>query len=324
MSIENGVVTLLDLMTLTRQEADMVSSQFVTEPELVGYIQNSYKDLYNLLVTSYGEDYYASIPATITTVGNQDKYDLPNGNNTFTDSENNTITPPAFYKLLGVDLQLSPNNPQGYITLKTFPFSERNRFAIPNFASFWGFTNVRYRLLGDQLWLTPIPASGQRIRLWYVPRPNNLINTFNTATTAQSTTITMSANDMESVTVGMNVFGSGILPNTVIISKDSPTDATMSLAAQGTYSQTPLQLFDYNTPIDGIAGWEEFVVIDAAIKCKDKEESDCQVLIARRMKKEKDIEGIAANRDPGTAARTADVMTDIWNTNNQGNGYGDR
>jgi len=324
MAIENGVVTLLDLMTLIRQEVDMVSSQFVTEPELVGYVQNSYKDLYNLLVTAYGEDYYASIPATIVTVGSQDKYDLPTGNNQFLDGEGNTITPPAFYKLLGVDLQLSPNNPQGYITLKTFPFSERNRFAIPNFASFWGFTNIRYRLLGDQLWLTPIPASGQKIRLYYVPRPTNLINTIIGGVTAQSATVNVSANQIGSCAVGQNVFGSGILADTTIIAVDTILNTiTMSKVSQGT-STTPLQVFDYNTPIDGIAGWEEFIVIDAAIKCRDKEESDVTVLVARRMKKEKDLEGIAANRDPGTAARTADVMTDIWNTNNQGNGYGDR
>lgn len=318
--MESGVVTLLDVMTLVRQEADMVNSQFVTEPELVGFIQNSYKDLYNVLTTAYGEDYYCAIPVTIVTQGNRDVYDLPNGSNTFQDNNQNVITPPPFYKLLGVDYQLSPNNPQGYITLKTFPFSERNRFAIPNFASFWGFTNLRYRLRGNQIWFTPIPNAGQNIRLFYVPRPVNLINTVNSATTAQSATVVVT--DIVSAQVGMNVFGSGILPNTTIIASDLINTVTLSQPAQGTYAQIPLQMFDYNTQIDGISGWEEMVVIEAAIKCKDKEESDCSVLIARRTKKEKDIEGIAANRDPGTAARTADVMTDIWNTDNNGTGYG--
>lgn len=319
MATEDGVVTLLDIMTLTRQEADMVTSSFITEPELVSYIQNSYKDLYNLLVTAYGEDYHAAIPVTITTQGNvQDKYDLPNGSNQFTDNQGNIITPPAFYKLLGVDYQLSQNNPQGYVTLKTFPFSDRNRFAVPNFASFWGFTNLRYRLLGNQIWFTPIPASGQNIRLWYVPRPINLINTIIGGITAQS--VTVNVTDVTTPQVGMNVFGSGILPNTTITAVGVST-ITLSQAPLGT-ATIPIQMFDYQTPIDGIAGWEEYAVIDAAIKCKDKEESDTSVLMARKMEKKKDIEGIAANRDPGTAARTADVMTDIWNTDSNGGGYG--
>lgn len=318
--MENGVVSLLDVMTAVREEADMVNSQFITETELVRFIQNSYKDLYNMLTTAYGEDYYCAIPVTIRTQNNNDVYDLPNGSNQFLDNNQNTITPPAFYKLLGVDYQLSPNNPQGYITLKTFPFSERNRFAIPNFASFWGFTNLRYRLRGNQIWFTPIPVSGQNVRIFYVPRPQNLINTANAATTAQSTTVTLT--DITSAPVGTNVFGSGILDNTTVLTNDGVNTITLSQPAQGTYAFTPLQFFNYDTPIDGIAGWEEYVVIDAAIKCKDKEESDCAVLSGRLLKKQKEIEGIAANRDPGTAARTADVMTDIWNTDNNGTGYG--
>lgn len=316
---ESGVVTLLDIMTLVRQEADMVNSGFITDPELVSFIQNSYKDLYNLLVTSYGEDYYAAVPASFVTSNNQDKYDLPNGSNTFLDNNGNTITPPAFYKLLGVDYQLSPNNPQGYITLKPFPFSERNRFAIPNFASFWGFTNVRYRLLGNQIWFTPIPVAGQTIRLYYAPRPMNLINTILGSTTAQSTTVNVT--DVTTPQVGMAVFGQGISSGTTITAVGVST-ITLSKPAQGTLSNIALQIFDYNTQIDGVAGWEEYIVIDAAIKCKDKEESDVSVLIARKNEKKKDIEGIAANRDPGSASRTVDVMNDIWNVNNNGSNYG--
>lgn len=317
--IESGVVTLLDLMTRVRQESDMVNSNFVTDPELVNFISGSYKDLYNLILGAYGEDYYAAIPVKFTTAGNQDKYDLPNGSNSFTDNDGNPVTPPPFYKLLGVDYQLSPNNPQGYITLKPFPFSERNRFAIPNFASFWGFTNVRYRLLGNQIWFTPIPVSGQTIRLYYAPRPSNLINTIIGSTVADSVTVTVT--DVSTPQVGMSVFGEGI-PSGTTITAIGVSTITLSQAAQGTLSNIPLQMFDYNTPIDGVAGWEEYIVIDAAIKCKDKEESDVTVLAARKVEKKKEIEGISANRDTGAPARVADVMNDMWNVNNNGSGYG--
>lgn len=316
---EDGIVRLLDLMTLTRQEADMSTSNFVTEPELVSYIQNSYKDLYNLLVGAYGEDYQTAIPVIIKTSQNQDKYPLPDGNTTFLDEDGNTITPPPFYKLLGVDLQLSQNNPQGYVTIKTFAFSDRNKFAIPNFASFWGFSNLRYRLFGNKIWFTPIPITGQNIRLFYVPRPINLINTILGSTTDKSTT--MNVTDIVAPKVGMSVFGTYIAPGTTITAVGSTT-VTLSLAALGTSTNLPVQIFDYNTPIDGIAGWEEVVVISAAVKCKDKEESDVTVLAARYKEKKEEIEGIAANRDPGSAAKTADVMNDMWN-NNGNNGYGE-
>lgn len=315
---QEGVVKLLDVMTLVRQEADFVSSNFVTEPELVSYISNSYKALYNLLVGAYGENYYVAPKALFTTNSNQDEYPLPDGVLQFTDPNGTPFTAPPFYKLLGVDYQLSPNNPQGYVTLKTFPFAERNRFAVPNFASFWGFTNLRYCLQGNRLLLTPLPATGQTLQLRYIPRPINLINTVNGGLTYQSTTVTVT--DDQTPQIGMNVFGSGIAPGTTITAVGTG-NFTISLPALQTLALVPIQMFDYNTPIDGIAGWEEYIVIDAAIKCKDKEESDITVLAGRRAELKKEIEGIAANRDAGTAARTADVMTDIWSAGN-GDGWG--
>lgn len=318
MAIENGTVTLREIMTLVRQEADQVNSLFITEPELVSFINNSYKDLYNLLVGAYSEDYYAAIPVTFTTQGNQDKYDLPNGILPFYDNDGNVITPPAFYKLLGVDFQISRNNVQGYVTLKKFTFSERNKFAVPNFANFWGFTNLRYRLLGNQIWLTPVPMAGQNIRLYYVPRPVNLINTIYMSTTASSTAATVV--DTTTPQVGMSVFGDNIAPNTIITAIVG-ANVTLSEAALGT-DNAPVQIFDYNQTIDGIAGYEEYITIDAAIKCKDKEESDVSVLAARKNEKKRDIEGIAASRDPGTASRVADVYSNGYNGDGSGNGYG--
>lgn len=306
---KTGVITLGDLITRVRLESDMVNSQFVTDPEIATYLSSSYKELYDLLVTAYGEDYEVAQSLSITTDGTNFLYALPDG------VLYNAA--PAFYKLLGLDLQLSPNNPQGYVTIKTFPFSERNRFAVPNFASFWGFTNVRYRLQGNNLWLTPLPMTGQVFRMWYVPRPTDLIFSVQGTTTDQSTTMTV--NDLSIPQVGMSVFGDNIAPNTTIVTV-GVSDVTLSLPALGTGTGT-VQMFDYLTPVDGISGWEEYPVVDSAIKCKDKEESNVEVLAARKGGLVKRIENVSANRDPGSAAKTADVMTDMyWNN---GNGTGD-
>jgi len=390
-----GLVTLSDLIDQVRSESDQINSQFVTDLEVVTYISNSYKELYDLLISAYGEDYYVAKRASFLTDGNLDMYPLPDGVLTFTDDNGNSFIAPPFYKLLGLDYQLSPNNPQGYITLKTFPFSERNRFSVPNFASFYGFTNLRYRLAGNNLFLTPIPAAGQPLRLYYIPRPVNLVNQIVASSTISTNIITTS--DVLTPQVGMQFFGSGVSSNTTITAVNSMpatfsatfsasastitvssatgllvgqtlTDTTtpgnflsnttitsivgtavgISNSTQGASAGSPgdtifvnpyitlstpvlnstinnvFKMFSYTQTVDGISGWEEYVVIDGAGKILAKEESDVTVMGVRKDAMIKRIEGIAANRDPGSAAKTADVATgSLWDGGGEGNnGFG--
>lgn len=51
--------------------------------------------------------------------------------------------------------------------------------------------------------------------------------------------------------------------------------------------------------VDGISGWTEYVITDAAIKALQKEESDVSVLAAQKMALIKRIEESAMNRDAG-------------------------
>ena len=59
--------------------------------------------------------------------------------------------------------------------------------------------------------------------------------------------------------------------------------------------------------LDGVNGWEEYIVCDAAIKAMQKEESDCSVLMAQKMALLKRINDEAANRDIGDPATVTDV-----------------
>ena len=152
-------MTLLELRTAVRQRADRVGSQFVTDSELNSYINQSYFELYDLLVEKYGDNYYVATPYVITTDGTSLQYNLPSD----------------FYKLLGCDLALS-NTLDSFVTVRPFNFADRNKYAVPNFQSFYGVTNLRYRINGDKLWLTPIASGGQQIRLWYVPKMTTLAN----------------------------------------------------------------------------------------------------------------------------------------------------
>lgn len=236
-------LSLSQLRTAVRQRADMqnlsgiYTNSFIKDPELDSYINQSYFELYDLLVQKYGDNYYV-VPYTFVTDGTSQMYTLP----------------ADFYKLLGAEVALSNTN-DSWVTIKPFNFIDRNRYAVPNFQSFYGITNLRYRLNGNDLWLTPIAQAGQNFRIWYVPRLQTL---------------------------------------------DDDADT-----------------------VDGISGWTEYIIIDAAIKCMQKEESDVSVLAAQKMAMIQRIEAAAENRDAGSPATVSDGQyADWWWPSSNGSGIG--
>ena len=69
---------------------------------------------------------------------------------------------------------------------------------------------------------------------------------------------------------------------------------------------------------DSLNGWLEYVIVDAAIKMKDKEETDTTVLQRQREAIVKRIESETANRDAGDA----ETIRDAGATGNDPSGYG--
>lgn len=205
------MATLLQLRDRAKQESDSVNSSFVSDAEWTNYINGSYAELYGLLVQAYGDNYYVASPYSITTDGTNYLFALPSD----------------FFKLLGAELQVQSTN--YWVTLRPFQFQERNNIALLN---------------------SPIPASGQVVRLWYVP-----------------TLTALSADGDSTVTI----------PN----------------------------------------GWEEFIIIDAAMKAMGKEESDVSVLMARKQAIIERINAEAENRDAGSPAR----ITDVYTSRSQGMRY---
>jgi uncharacterized protein YdcH (DUF465 family) len=53
-------------------------------------------------------------------------------------------------------------------------------------------------------------------------------------------------------------------------------------------------------------GYEEYVVVDAAIKCLQKEESDVQMLMVQKQQLKERIENAASNRDQGEPTAITD------------------
>jgi hypothetical protein len=132
-------VTVATVRTKVRERTNYEQSQFVTNSELNGMISDSYRELYDLLVTTF-EGWYVS-------------------STDFPIASGNTFAVPAdFYRLAGVDVVVSA--PDQLQTLRRVTFAERN-------------TGRRgYDLRGNTVVITPAAwAPGNTFRLFYVPVP---------------------------------------------------------------------------------------------------------------------------------------------------------
>lgn len=235
-----GQTTLGSIRLQAQQRADMVNSNYITDQEWDSYINASFFELYDVLAQKFGDDYFVAIPYTYTTQTNTVTYPLPID----------------FYKLLGVEVNLNTGSPQSWVTLKNFTFIDRNRWSYPNIYTFYGITNLRYRVNGNNLMIMPINQAGQTIRIWYVPRNNILIN---------------------------------------------DTDI-----------------------MDGVSGWEEYIVADVCIKAWNKQESDPSVFMAQKQALLARIEAAAENRDAGEAQHVSDSksLNYGYGGGSDGNGWG--
>lgn len=240
-----GQMSLGEVRLHAQQRSDMVGSNFVSVPEWNYYINQSYYELYDLLITAY-EDYYVAPRLQFATTGSQ-SYPLPNGQN--------YSGAPAFYKMFGMDCGLN-NNDNAFATLKKFDFIARNRYVFPQITTtLLGVFNLQYRVVGGNIMFIPTPSAGQNIGVWYYPRLTTLL---------------------------------------------ADTDI-----------------------MDGISGWTEYVIVDAAIKALVKEESDTQALMQEKMMLRQRIEETATNRDagqPDTISNTANWGERWGGTGNMGGG----
>ena len=213
-------VTLAQLKTMVREAADMVNSQFISDSELQRYIDMSYAELYDLLVSTY-EDYYTKDPVV------------------FQVTSGNTYSLPAdFYKLVALDIG-NGGSSSSWSTLRPFMIAERNKRSSLNRINFIGMLNIAYKLMGQKIVFFPEDQAVGTYRMWYIPK------------------------------------------------------------------RTPL-LVDADV-MDGVNGFHQYVVVDAAIKCLRKEESDTSHLDIEKEALIKRIEAMAPNRDAANTFRIQDI-----------------
>jgi hypothetical protein len=146
-------ITLSELKQQARERADMVNSPFIEDLELTNYINNSIAELHDILVMTYGSDYYVE-SYSFSTSGGVENYALPGD----------------FYKLMGVDMQIDSSR---WHSLKKFQFGDRNHYQNTGWD---GINSGRYRVVGSNLKLAPAPTEGIATRIWYVPKAVRLVD----------------------------------------------------------------------------------------------------------------------------------------------------
>lgn len=137
-------VTLAALRTSCKQRCNLEHSNTITTAEWNTYINGSYAELYDLLVSSFEDYYLTELPLV-----------LVNGA---------TIPlPTAFYKLKGLDLQIDTVN---WTPMKRFNFQDRNSPRVTK----------SYRLMSGTIKVEPIATCGGNYKLWYIPSYTTLVS----------------------------------------------------------------------------------------------------------------------------------------------------
>jgi len=214
-------ITLATLKTRARERADMENSEFVSDTELVSYINSSYSALYDLLVSRF-EQYYTL----------KSEFTVAQGSNT-------QALPADFYKLEAVDFKIGSD----WTTVTKWNLMDRNRRRQLLRLDYRNINPRQYRVVGNNIEFLPEDSADGDYRIWYTPRLTRL-------------------------------------------SADTDT-------------------------IDAVNGWEEYIVVDAAIKMLNKEESDVSALLIEKRELEERIEAMAENRD-GEPEIITDLMPRAW------------
>ena len=152
-----NTTTRLQLRTRAKRRADMENTTFVSDAEWNDYINQGNSELYDLIVTVYG-DYFVTQAPAFADNRSDGIYDVATA-----------ITANNVYKILGVDMAVNGST----VRLKKFSFAERNMYDS-NIATLYGFENHMWHYQGDTIRIIPSNASGNNITVWYVPEAPEL------------------------------------------------------------------------------------------------------------------------------------------------------
>jgi len=277
-------VNLTELRTLTRQRADQENSQFVTDTELTRYLNNSWGELYNLIIENFNDDYFTT-SNTFSLTSGTDTYDLPSD----------------FYKSRGVDLVVSSTES---VPLRRYNWAQRTRNSVTVYAR-----DYRYRIQKGSIVFTPSPSSNDSIKLWYIPSPKRLLSKTTTAITRGSTT--MWTTGSHEFVVGDLITGQNFLATTYNVDQTVTAVGTNTVTTDldSTGLADPTSYGTIESRFDFYTGWDEYIIIDSAIKMLLKEEADVTALLLQKNQLTERIITESQNRDAGEPQVVTDVVS---------------
>ena len=326
-------VSLAELITRIRQRADMVDTQFVTDEEITSYCNESLGELYDLIVGSAAQEYFMrscniyELPPwtrglTAADPGwYRDGFMVRDGSVTGIEVGDGTyaMLPPDFYKILGVDANVGQDN----IPWKLTPYNFNKRDNMAPFNGTWqkGLT-MQYRLAGRMAKMydrppdppTPVPLDASFPELANAPgigMEGTAAASFVGLWSAQSLYLTPFPPTLPNE--GRSLITVWYIPLPPRFRWETVTDP------EGTDV-----LFSPETQwVPGFAHWDEYLTIDVAMRIRDKEESEVQLLLIQKQNITQRILAQAPTRDaqfPETVQDTSywgiQVNTYPWYWNN--------
>jgi len=278
------LVSLTELRLLTRQRADQENSQFVNDTELTRYLNNSWGELYSLINENFNEDYFTTT-STVSMVSGTDTYDLPSD----------------FYKMRGVDLVVTSTES---VPLKRYNWAQRTRNALTVYAR-----DYKYRVQKGSIVFSPVPSTTDSVKLYYIPSPKRLLS-------KDTTAITRGTNTMW--TTGSHEFVVGdLITGQNFLATDYNVDQTVTAIGANTVTtdldssglSDPTSYGSIESRFDFYSGWDEYIIIDSAIKIMIKEEADATALLLQKNQIKERIITESQNRDAGEPEVVTDVVS---------------
>ena len=313
-------VSLSQLIQRIRQRADMVDTLFVTDEEITGYCNESLGELYDLVIGSAAQEYFMR-SCQIYEEGPLTRGLVPSDAGFFDDGfmvRNGEIVapggapplqvgdgtyallPPDFYKLLGVDANVG----QEGVPWKLTPYNFNRRDNMAPFNGSWQKgLNIQYRLSGkiakvyDRAGDPSLPALPPEVAAIAANAPG-----IGGSSPSPSANVITHATTVGTWSPQRLYF----TPNPPSLSNGGPSLITVwyiplpprFLFGTVVDPQTEDILVSPDTQyIPGFAHWDEYLTIDVAMRVRDKEESEVQLLMAQKQQVIQRILAQAPTRD---------------------------
>lgn len=332
-----GLTTLGSIRNQSRVRANMVNNYAVTDPEFNSFLQLSQTELYGKLVSAFREKYFLS-QTTITTDGTNEQYQLPSDfykiigadwqQSPGTTLSNVTLRPwewndrnrwsvpffpsvngwmTIYYNVIALTgkIWFKPVPPGGlnilvyYAPRLTVPEDQVQLF-VP-VAGTHGDTFVLTHTFANQAPITvTLTGAASTSGLNY----QNAVSPFATASALAAAINTNLGVYLSAQAIGQTVTITYTNPYVAQSSQWASTPTTSFTGITNTSSAAVLAHTNtWSNTVDGVNGWEEYIIVDAAIKALQLQEKDISVLMAQKQMLDRRIEGESKHRDTGFAPR---------------------